>query len=408
MCNCTATSTASVAWPARLNTLVKRNISLFSKRVLHPNARNVFYDVCLVQSSHSSKIHLFFSIAEARVARSARAIRVGNLRPGIVLYDETHPLGDDIGVIHTNDLKRKPDMLIIMGTSLKVHGLKKLVKDFARSIHGLDSPSGASSSKKPYKVIFVNKTPPGSEWADIIDYHVEGETDTWSNKVIEDWKKMRPSDWEIQRTLVDNDSPTAISIGLKAVKTNTSLLRQKAGKETRERENIPVVQADTTAQPIAPVGKIVPLSPSKRAQRSSHYDDTESSPSKRQSKSNHHHAMPKEERKILFAETTNKPKADVSLCDTSMLDLTDLKSATRKPSMRRLHGKPVEETSKMDITIQDLSMRDISIDVTEISKHTSKTTVEVVITKAKPTQRKAVAKRRVKERVVPKRQVTAR
>ena len=34
--------------------------------------------------------------AKAREARLARAIKVGTLRPAIVLYDEAHPLGDDM------------------------------------------------------------------------------------------------------------------------------------------------------------------------------------------------------------------------------------------------------------------------------------------------------------------------
>lgn len=132
-------------------------------------------------------------LADARVARSARPLKVGTLRPCIVLYDEPHPLGEDIGAIETADLGKKPDMLIIMGTSLKVHGLKKLVKEFAHAVHEHKSGGG--------KVVFVNKTPPASEWADVIDFHVAGETDTWSTKVIEDWKKARPQDWEIQATL---------------------------------------------------------------------------------------------------------------------------------------------------------------------------------------------------------------
>lgn len=141
-------------------------------------------------------------VAEARVARSARAIKVGGLRPAIVLYDEPHPLGDDIGTIQTADLSRKPDMLIIMGTSLKVHGLKKLVKDFARTVHAQTGNPSVKPKSWTGKVLFINRTPPGAEWAGIIDYHVAGETDVWVEKVIEDWKKMRPSDWELQQTLV--------------------------------------------------------------------------------------------------------------------------------------------------------------------------------------------------------------
>lgn len=94
-------------------------------------------------------------------------------------------------------------MLIIMGTSLKVHGLKKLVKDFARTVH-TSAPAGSPKGKKAWagKVVFVNRTPPAGEWADIIDYHVSGETDAWVAKVEEDWRKMRPADWEVQQTLV--------------------------------------------------------------------------------------------------------------------------------------------------------------------------------------------------------------
>jgi NAD-dependent histone deacetylase SIR2 len=160
----------------------------------------------------------FSSAAEARVARSARPIRVGSLRPAIVLYDEPHPLGDDIGTIQSADLTRKPDMLIIMGTSLKVHGLRKLVKEFAKTVH--TAPISSTSSTKPWagKVIFVNRTPPAAEWADIIDYHVEGETDIWVNKVIEDWKKMRPSDWEVQQTLVATEGDVSLGGTFKTVK----------------------------------------------------------------------------------------------------------------------------------------------------------------------------------------------
>ncbi|KAI0034169.1 DHS-like NAD/FAD-binding domain-containing protein, partial [Vararia minispora EC-137] len=164
--------------------------------------------------------------SQVRIARSARPIRIGSLRPAIVLYDEAHPLGDDIGTIQTTDIARKPDMLIVMGTSLKVHGLRKLVKEFAKSVHGstattdgspsLTPSSSASKSRQPwsYKVVFVNKTPPGSEWNGIIDYHVQGETDAWAEKVLEDWRRTRPADWEIQQTL---DATVGTTVGSESV-----------------------------------------------------------------------------------------------------------------------------------------------------------------------------------------------
>ena len=138
-------------------------------------------------------------VAQERVARSARPIKIGTLRPAIVLYDEAHPLGDDIGAIQTSDMSRRPDLLVVMGTSLKVHGLRRLVREFAKVVHG-GAPEG-KKSQYAYKVVFVNKTPPGSEWAGIIDYHVGGETDAWAGRVLDDWKRIRPADWEVQQTL---------------------------------------------------------------------------------------------------------------------------------------------------------------------------------------------------------------
>lgn len=64
----------------------------------------------------SSDIHPGFSNpAAARHARSARPLAVGTLRPNIVLYDEAHPLGDEIGALSTRDMTRRPDLLVIMG-----------------------------------------------------------------------------------------------------------------------------------------------------------------------------------------------------------------------------------------------------------------------------------------------------
>lgn len=132
-------------------------------------------------------------IGASRVSRSARALSVGTLRPAIVLYDEPHPLGDDIGELQSYDLSRSPDLLLIMGTSLKVHGLKRLVKEFAKVVHA-----------KKGLVVFVNATPPSKEWEGVIDVHIHGETDKWVERVEDEWRRFRPHDWETQ-TLLDGE-----------------------------------------------------------------------------------------------------------------------------------------------------------------------------------------------------------
>jgi NAD-dependent histone deacetylase SIR2 len=186
---------------------------------------SVHHDVRLSLCLGEASLTVCFS-AQARIARSARALKIGKLRPGIVLYDEPHPLGDDIGCIETADLTRKPDLLIIMGTSLKVHGLKKLVKEFAKAVHA-SGAKGRPSMIPKGKVIFVNKTTPSSEWDGIIDYHVEGETDVWVERVLEDWKKARPADWEVQTTL-DGDAVEQVG-AFRAQKATAHAMSQSKG-----------------------------------------------------------------------------------------------------------------------------------------------------------------------------------
>ncbi|KAI0801123.1 DHS-like NAD/FAD-binding domain-containing protein [Fomes fomentarius] len=255
--------------------------------------------------------------SSARVARSARALKVGTLRPAVVLYDEPHPLGDDIGTIQTADMARKPDMLIIMGTSLKVHGFKKLVKDFARVVHE-SAPSTFASSGSPLKknaksfvgkVVFVNMTAPGSEWDGIIDYHVAGETDRWCEKVIEDWKKARPSDWEVQKTLIaTGEAATTGTFHVAKEITNTLAAKAKGAKRkhNRKHENAPLPE-DEIFDITLPLPE-APPSPSKRPQSRCHYNDVESSPSKK-SRDGGAAAARKpvhfEERGLLFTNATN-------------------------------------------------------------------------------------------------------
>lgn len=105
----------------------------------------------------------------ARTGRGRRGLAVGRLRPDIVLYGEEHPSANLIGPIVTHDIGLGPDVLLILGTSLKVHGLKIIVKEFANVVHN-----------KGGKVIFVNRTkPPESTWGEVIDYWVCDDCDAW-------------------------------------------------------------------------------------------------------------------------------------------------------------------------------------------------------------------------------------
>ncbi|KAI0427718.1 DHS-like NAD/FAD-binding domain-containing protein [Xylaria sp. FL1042] len=117
----------------------------------------------------------------ARQERGKRALGIGKLRPDIVLYGEEHPESDLISPIVQHDLAAGPDLLLVLGTSLRVHGLKVMVKEFAKAVH-----------KKGGKVVFINFTKPSeSAWGDVLDYWIEWDCDAW----VQDLRTRKPFLW---------------------------------------------------------------------------------------------------------------------------------------------------------------------------------------------------------------------
>lgn len=126
------------------------------------------------------------TVGSMREASGKRSLNIGTLLPNIVLYNDPtpHPSTTTTTKVISSDLKRKPDLLLIFGTSLKVHGIKKLVKDFAKQVH---ANKGI--------VIFINKCELGKAELDkFIDYWVEGDCDSW----IHDLKSRIPNLWTKQ------------------------------------------------------------------------------------------------------------------------------------------------------------------------------------------------------------------
>ena len=128
--------------------------------------------------------------SEERLVRGKRGTAIGVLRPNVVLYGEEHPSAQALSTVITHDMKLLPDVLLIIGTSLRVHGLKTMVKEFAKAVHSRRGGGGT--------VIFVNKTKPAeSIWSNVIDYWVEMDCDAW----VDDLRGRRGDLWERQGTL---------------------------------------------------------------------------------------------------------------------------------------------------------------------------------------------------------------
>ncbi|PVH72605.1 hypothetical protein DL98DRAFT_432871, partial [Cadophora sp. DSE1049] len=55
------------------------------------------------------------------------------LRPNVLLYSEPHP--NDTGILHTiqSCLETEPDLVLVVGTTLKVPGSLSIATDFCRA-----------------------------------------------------------------------------------------------------------------------------------------------------------------------------------------------------------------------------------------------------------------------------------
>ncbi|KAK6092295.1 NAD-dependent deacetylase hst3 [Batrachochytrium dendrobatidis] len=178
---------------------------------LHGNLETVVCAFCQTVSEFTDEIAALFDCGEPpscsacenvraiRMAQGKRDISVGLLRPNIVLYNEHHREGDKISQLQVHDMKKKPDMLIVMGTSLKVVGVRNLIKEFAKRVH----------ATKNGICVFINATEVAvKEWESIFDYQVIGRSDDvvsclWSNvcnlQVAADKRKLKREEDQLRR-----------------------------------------------------------------------------------------------------------------------------------------------------------------------------------------------------------------
>lgn len=164
--------------------------------------------------------------SEERKASGKRGLAMGCLRPNIVLYGEDHPSNSLLIPLIPFDASCQPEVMIIMGTSLKVFGLQKIVREFAKSVHAHKNGKG--------RVIFVNRTRPAdSVWEGIIDDFVSMDCDDW----VEDLR-MRRSDLWLRQGEID----------MTITKPIQSKKKRKSTAEGDEIENRPHKKVKVTVE----------------------------------------------------------------------------------------------------------------------------------------------------------------
>lgn len=98
-----------------------------------------------------------------------RSHGIGRLRPRFVLYNEYNPDEEAIGNVSSADLKARPDAVLVVGTSLKVPGTRRLVKEMCQVARGRRDGFTA--------FINVDSEPKGVEFKDCWDLVVRAKCD---------------------------------------------------------------------------------------------------------------------------------------------------------------------------------------------------------------------------------------
>jgi len=98
-----------------------------------------------------------------------RSHGIGKLRPRIVLYNEPNPDEEAIGNVSKADLRRVPDAVIVVGTTLKVPGARRLVKEMCKIVR----------SRRDGLTVWINidPEPQGADFKDCWDLVVRGRAD---------------------------------------------------------------------------------------------------------------------------------------------------------------------------------------------------------------------------------------
>ncbi|KAI4097282.1 MAG: hypothetical protein LQ344_000381 [Seirophora lacunosa] len=142
-----------------------------------------------------------------------RSHGIGRLRPRMVLYNEHNPDDEAIGTVVSSDLRARPDAVIVVGTSMKIPGVRRIVREMC----------GVVRARRDGVAIWVNHDPPpvGKEFEECWDLIVKGSSDDVAKAV-----KMRR--WDDDGILVKHctESEAERAVQAKAIQVLIESSRQ--------------------------------------------------------------------------------------------------------------------------------------------------------------------------------------
>ncbi|KAK7461973.1 hypothetical protein VKT23_008405 [Stygiomarasmius scandens] len=349
----TGSSTSRLPTPSSSSAFLPRCIPLHGTlQTLHCQVCKHSFPLSPYLSSLSSGIPPdcpeCISMEKTRQLIGKRARGIGKLRPSVVLYNEEHKDGEGVGHVVSRDLmggkgKSGADLLLVVGTSLKVPGTKRMVREFAKAVHSRGSASakeaekdkekdkkekekekerdetnsGSASpgpedaqSQQPMKALYLNLDfpVPTREWEGVFDAWIQGdaqtfaemlrdeiERDTRAKEVAKENADERKRKRELKEKEKEQQALSAEDRTEKSTKSNKSKPSKNEGlpkkrKTEKESDSTPSSSHSTTPvkkkklMVLLPTPKSLLKSKSASANHRSEFESSPSGSSKRKQK----------------------------------------------------------------------------------------------------------------------------
>jgi NAD-dependent histone deacetylase SIR2 len=132
-----------------------------------------------------------------------RSHGIGRLRPRMVLYNEHNPDDEAIGAVVKSDMRTRPDALIVVGTTLKIPGVRRIVKEMGAIVRG----------RRDGLTMWMNMDgpPPGFDWDLIVKGPCDRVAEVASMQTDDEFKKSLQEP-KAQAESADTPSKTIVSV----------------------------------------------------------------------------------------------------------------------------------------------------------------------------------------------------
>ena len=225
------------------------------------------------------------SLETTRQLVGKRPRGIGKLRPNIVLYNEAHKDGEGVGEVVQKDLigsskgrgRSGADLLLVVGTSLRVPGTKRMVREFAKAVRARGAPTKDESSGLPTPAPSPRRSPtaddesipravyinldfpvPTREWEGVFDAWIQGDAQLFSKMLhVEIEKEAKAKEMAVERKK-KRGSEAATALG------NDELPDLARAREERTKNKPSIIKRKSNGSSESPVKRLKvsrPISP---------------------------------------------------------------------------------------------------------------------------------------------------